>query len=82
MLDIIEYYFSEKNFEVCRIDGSVKLDERRRQVIALIASHLISLQLHITSKMEDHNICWLSMVNYSVKDCIVLWCLLKFTLHL
>ncbi|XP_019183028.1 PREDICTED: ATP-dependent DNA helicase DDM1 isoform X2 [Ipomoea nil] len=32
MLDIIEYYFSEKNFEVCRIDGSVKLDERRRQI--------------------------------------------------
>ncbi|CAH9097386.1 unnamed protein product [Cuscuta epithymum] len=32
MLDIIEYYFSQKNLEVCRIDGSVKLDERRRQI--------------------------------------------------
>ncbi|RAL52518.1 hypothetical protein DM860_017212 [Cuscuta australis] len=32
MLDIIEYYFSQKGFEVCRIDGSVKLDERRRQI--------------------------------------------------
>nr|GMC98672.1 ATP-dependent DNA helicase DDM1 [Ipomoea batatas] len=32
MLDIIDYYFSEKNLEVCRIDGSVKLDERRRQI--------------------------------------------------
>ncbi|XP_031093187.1 ATP-dependent DNA helicase DDM1 [Ipomoea triloba] len=32
MLDIIDYYFSEKNLEVCRIDGNVKLDERRRQI--------------------------------------------------
>lgn len=32
MLDIMDYYFSEKGFEVCRIDGSVKLDERKRQV--------------------------------------------------
>ncbi|CAH9119542.1 unnamed protein product [Cuscuta europaea] len=33
MLDIIEYYFSQKNLEVCRIDGNVKLDERRRQIL-------------------------------------------------
>ncbi|GAB2232056.1 hypothetical protein Drorol1_Dr00011078 [Drosera rotundifolia] len=32
VLDIIEYYFSEKGFEVCRIDGTVKLAERRRQI--------------------------------------------------
>ncbi|XP_060970551.1 ATP-dependent DNA helicase DDM1 [Cannabis sativa] len=32
ILDIMEYYFSEKGFAVCRIDGSVKLDERRRQI--------------------------------------------------
>ncbi|KDP38310.1 hypothetical protein JCGZ_05196 [Jatropha curcas] len=32
ILDIMHYYFSEKGFEVCRIDGSVKLDERRRQI--------------------------------------------------
>ncbi|KAA8547356.1 hypothetical protein F0562_003780 [Nyssa sinensis] len=32
ILDIIEYYFSEKGFEVCRIDGSVRLDERKRQI--------------------------------------------------
>ncbi|XP_047310877.1 ATP-dependent DNA helicase DDM1 isoform X2 [Impatiens glandulifera] len=32
ILDIIDYYFSEKGFEICRIDGSVKLDERRRQI--------------------------------------------------
>ncbi|XP_077217028.1 ATP-dependent DNA helicase DDM1-like isoform X2 [Tasmannia lanceolata] len=31
VLDIIDYYFSEKGLEVCRIDGSVKLDERKRQ---------------------------------------------------
>lgn len=30
----MDYYFSEKGFEVCRIDGSVKLDERRRQVFS------------------------------------------------
>lgn len=30
----MEYYFSEKGFEVCRIDGNVKLSERKRQVIA------------------------------------------------
>ncbi|GMP31755.1 hypothetical protein CsSME_00005835 [Camellia sinensis var. sinensis] len=32
ILDIMHYYFSEKGFEVCRIDGSVKLDERKRQI--------------------------------------------------
>ncbi|EOX91123.1 Chromatin remodeling 1 isoform 4 [Theobroma cacao] len=32
ILDIMDYYFSEKGFKVCRIDGSVKLDERRRQI--------------------------------------------------
>ncbi|KAJ8544799.1 hypothetical protein K7X08_017382 [Anisodus acutangulus] len=33
VLDIMDYYFSERGFDVCRIDGSVKLDERKRQVI-------------------------------------------------
>ncbi|KAB5547657.1 hypothetical protein DKX38_011063 [Salix brachista] len=32
VLDIMDYYFSEKGFEVCRIDGSVKLDKRKRQI--------------------------------------------------
>ncbi|CAN1344221.1 ATP-dependent DNA helicase DDM1 [Linum perenne] len=32
ILDIMDYYFSEKGFEVCRIDGSVRLEERRRQI--------------------------------------------------
>ncbi|KAL3527095.1 hypothetical protein ACH5RR_011751 [Cinchona calisaya] len=32
ILDIMDYYFSEKGFEVCRIDGNVKLEERRRQI--------------------------------------------------
>lgn len=32
ILDIMDYYLSEKGFEVCRIDGSVKLDERKRQI--------------------------------------------------
>ncbi|KAJ4843830.1 ATP-dependent DNA helicase ddm1 [Turnera subulata] len=32
ILDIMDYYFSEKGFEVCRIDGAVKLEERRRQI--------------------------------------------------
>lgn len=35
ILDIMHYYFSEKGFEVCRIDGSVKLDERKRQMTSL-----------------------------------------------
>ncbi|KEH30647.1 class II histone deacetylase complex subunit 2 and 3 protein [Medicago truncatula] len=30
--DIMDYYFSEKGFKVSRIDGSVKLDDRKRQV--------------------------------------------------
>ncbi|XP_020247476.1 ATP-dependent DNA helicase DDM1 isoform X1 [Asparagus officinalis] len=34
VLDIIEYYFGQKGLEVCRIDGSVKLDERKRQIEA------------------------------------------------
>ncbi|XP_059458922.1 ATP-dependent DNA helicase DDM1 isoform X2 [Corylus avellana] len=32
VLDIMDYYFSEKGLEVCRIDGSVRLDERKRQI--------------------------------------------------
>ncbi|OAY57380.1 ATP-dependent DNA helicase DDM1 isoform X1 [Manihot esculenta] len=32
ILDIMDYYFSERGYEVCRIDGSVKLDERKRQI--------------------------------------------------
>ncbi|XAR57893.1 DNA helicase [Bertholletia excelsa] len=32
ILDIIDYYFSEKGFAVCRIDGRVKLEERKRQI--------------------------------------------------
>ncbi|KAL6843472.1 hypothetical protein ACP4OV_026534 [Aristida adscensionis] len=32
VLDIIEYYIDSKGLEVCRIDGSVKLEERRRQI--------------------------------------------------
>ncbi|XP_051114869.1 ATP-dependent DNA helicase DDM1 [Andrographis paniculata] len=32
ILDIMDYYFSEKGFEVCRIDGNVKLEDRRRQI--------------------------------------------------
>ncbi|KAK8995618.1 hypothetical protein V6N11_075884 [Hibiscus sabdariffa] len=32
VLDIMDYYFSEKGFNVCRIDGNVKLEERRRQI--------------------------------------------------
>lgn len=38
ILDIMHYYFSEKGMEVCRIDGSVRLEERRRQVsVTMIA---------------------------------------------
>ncbi|PWA61604.1 PGK [Artemisia annua] len=32
ILDIMHYYFSETGFEVCRIDGSVKLETRRQQI--------------------------------------------------
>ncbi|KAK4262183.1 hypothetical protein QN277_027768 [Acacia crassicarpa] len=32
ILDIMDYYFSEKGLEVCRIDGGVKLDERKRLI--------------------------------------------------
>ncbi|XP_031255151.1 ATP-dependent DNA helicase DDM1 [Pistacia vera] len=32
VLDIMDYYFSEKGFEVCRIDGSMKLNDRKRQI--------------------------------------------------
>ncbi|XP_042520946.1 ATP-dependent DNA helicase DDM1-like isoform X2 [Macadamia integrifolia] len=37
VLDIIDYYFSEKGFDVCRIDGSVRLGERKRQEEDLLA---------------------------------------------
>ncbi|KAF8713998.1 hypothetical protein HU200_027988 [Digitaria exilis] len=32
VLDIIEYYLETKGLDVCRIDGNVKLEERRRQI--------------------------------------------------
>ncbi|KAI3704552.1 hypothetical protein L1987_74776 [Smallanthus sonchifolius] len=32
ILDIMHYYFSEKGMEVCRIDGSVNLEDRRQQI--------------------------------------------------
>ncbi|KAM0011176.1 putative DNA helicase chromatin remodeling SNF2 family [Helianthus debilis subsp. tardiflorus] len=32
VLDIMHYYFSEKGMPVCRIDGSVKLEDRRQQI--------------------------------------------------
>ncbi|KAH0719185.1 ATP-dependent DNA helicase DDM1-like [Solanum tuberosum] len=32
VLDIMDYYFSERGFDVCKIDGRVKLDERKRQI--------------------------------------------------
>lgn len=32
VVDLLEYYLGEKGMEVCRIDGRVKLDERKRQV--------------------------------------------------
>ncbi|KAL5987053.1 hypothetical protein ACLOJK_041049 [Asimina triloba] len=32
VLDIIDYYLSEKGHEVCRIDGKVKLDVRKQQI--------------------------------------------------
>ncbi|RXI07337.1 hypothetical protein DVH24_026473 [Malus domestica] len=34
ILDIMDYYFSEKGLEVCRIDGSVRLEDRRNQIAA------------------------------------------------
>lgn len=36
ILDIMHYYLEESGFEVCRIDGSVKLEERRKQVTSAI----------------------------------------------
>nr|CAB3498397.1 unnamed protein product [Digitaria exilis] len=32
VLDILEYYLDAKGLQVCRIDGGVKLEERRRQI--------------------------------------------------
>ncbi|KAK4759039.1 hypothetical protein SAY87_020340 [Trapa incisa] len=32
ILDIMDYYFSEKGHVVCRIDGNIKLEERKRQI--------------------------------------------------
>ncbi|KAL5540243.1 hypothetical protein UlMin_044483 [Ulmus minor] len=48
VLDIMDYYFSEKGFEVCIIDGNVKLEVRRRQVlqcfIDLFSMHVKHIQ--------------------------------------
>ncbi|WVZ61737.1 hypothetical protein U9M48_011562 [Paspalum notatum var. saurae] len=32
VLDIIEYYLDSKGLDVCRIDGNIKLEDRRRQI--------------------------------------------------
>ncbi|KAM3310882.1 hypothetical protein ACQJBY_031512 [Aegilops geniculata] len=34
ILDILDYYLSEKGLKVCRIDGNVKLEDRRNQIAA------------------------------------------------
>ncbi|XLU33855.1 hypothetical protein S245_069921, partial [Arachis hypogaea] len=50
VLDILDYYLSEKGFEVCRIDGSVKLDERKRQLCSH-ANHIMeTIQRHLKNE--------------------------------
>lgn len=41
----MDYYFSEKGYEVCRIDGHVKLDDRRRQVSNWFEFRFLNLSL-------------------------------------
>lgn len=43
ILDIMDYYFGEIGFQVCRIDGSVKLEERKRQVCDWFESEVLIL---------------------------------------
>lgn len=43
ILDIMDYYFGEIGFQVCRIDGSVKLEERKRQVRDWFESEVLIL---------------------------------------
>jgi hypothetical protein len=52
VLDIMDYYFSEKGLEVCRIDGSVRLDERKRQVCSLLSLIRIQSCLNIMCSLE------------------------------
>lgn len=59
VLDIMDYYFSEKGFEVCRIDGNVKLEERRRQVSPVLMPLLHFKQYSdniITTRSLSHEI--------------------------
>lgn len=42
----MHYYLEQSGFEVCRIDGSVRLEERRKQVTAVTA--FIFLKSHVT----------------------------------
>lgn len=51
ILDIMHYYLDRSGFEVCRIDGSVKLEERRKQVTA--ATAFISLSLMLPSFLHN-----------------------------
>lgn len=56
LLDIMDYYFSEKGFEVCRIDGSVKLDERRRQVFSYAYSAFSLLLSNILTRYYKYKV--------------------------
>jgi ATP-dependent DNA helicase len=50
VLDIIDYYLDSKGLNVCRIDGSVKLEDRRRQVTD-IPSQYVTVLLYIISML-------------------------------
>ncbi|KAL5580003.1 hypothetical protein UlMin_012445 [Ulmus minor] len=52
VLDIMDYYFSEKGFEVCIIDGNVKLEVRRIQSrfgIFLLSTRASGLGINLTA---------------------------------
>jgi hypothetical protein len=61
-LDLIEYYLDSKGTEVCRIDGSVKLEERRRQVNASHYQYISVLLERIVWESVNMHCKWLSRI--------------------
>lgn len=69
----MDYYFSEKGFKVCRIDGSVKLDERRRQVCAKVPKFCIFIVTSTWYVQKLVDLCFLVFIKKEVHWFVIIF---------
>lgn len=73
ILDIMDYYFSEKGFEVFRIDGSVKLDERKRQASGKSIKYLNFLHFQDTCYIFNFYFSILTRISLVAESRLLTW---------